>query len=245
VCRRQRPSNVPKFAAIKFPHLGCHVAAESQEWGGERTIVDESNDAPVNQHCHGFAPTSLTTWLLRNVHHSSERKVSIPQFQNNVRNAVLSLRSLRASPCGTDVHISASDFSAHLPVRTRPTSSRAVMPPPCPFALSSPRSCTTLQYLLVRALAPPVCVVRQPIFQVRRSRMQRYRWVFVRDPRSIGTRELLTDAAVRVNARDSLASHYSNAFRARCPPRLSIAPRRIPQSRDLHLPGFLDPTAAL
>jgi hypothetical protein len=73
-----------------------------------------------------------------------------------------------------------------------PTSSRAAMPPLCPFALSFPRSCTTPQYLPVRALAPPsklVCVVRQPIFQARRSRMQNYGRVFVHNPGSIGARE--------------------------------------------------------
>jgi hypothetical protein len=148
-----------------------------------------------------YPPTPLTTSLLNNVHHSSERKVIIPQVQNNVRNAVLSLRSLRASPCGTDIQISAQaaqapatsrSAPAHLPVRTRPSSTRDATPPPCPFALSSPRSCTTPQCLPVRALAPPstlVCVVRQPIFQARRSRMPNYGWVFVHNPGSIGARE--------------------------------------------------------
>jgi hypothetical protein len=107
------------------------------------------------------------TLLLHNVHHLST-------IHRNARSVFLKSKTMCATPSFLlDLsglhHISASDFSAHLPVRTRPTSSRAVMPPPCPFALSSPRSCTTLRYLLVRVLAPPctlVCVVRQPIFQV-------------------------------------------------------------------------------
>jgi hypothetical protein len=92
----------------------------------------------------------------------------------------------------TDGPATSRSAPAHLPVRTRPTSGRAAMPLLCPFALSSPRSCTTPQYLLVRAFAPPstlVCVVRQPMFQAQRSRMQKNRWVFVHNPGSIGAGE--------------------------------------------------------
>jgi hypothetical protein len=60
VCCRQRPSNVPKFAAIKFPHLGCHVAAESQECN--RCIATKHSPlAPVRWSSLTSSPTFVAS----------------------------------------------------------------------------------------------------------------------------------------------------------------------------------------
>jgi hypothetical protein len=65
VCRRQRPSNVPKFAAIKFPHLGCHVAAESQECNYfVKADFECDNDENFDRPPHWFAMLKSTLELV-------------------------------------------------------------------------------------------------------------------------------------------------------------------------------------